>query len=72
MKIRIGTRISKDWIDRPEDLKFLKQIGIDYASIVLDMVNGYDEAGGRATKEGLSDVMEKLDKAGLKSQHVWS
>ena len=42
MKIRIGTRISKDWLNSPEDLKFLKQIGIDYASIVLDMVDGYD------------------------------
>jgi|TARA_B110000438_G_scaffold43654_1_gene43575 mannonate dehydratase len=70
MKIRIGTRVSKDWLNRPEDLKFLKQIGIDYASIVLDMVDGYDEAGGRATKEGLSDVMEKLDKADLKIERA--
>ena len=42
--IRIGTRISADWLDRPEDLKFIKQIGVDYVDIVLDMVPGYDEA----------------------------
>jgi len=28
--IRIATRISADWLDRPEDLKFIKQIGVDY------------------------------------------
>ena len=70
MTIRIGTRISKDWIDRPDDLRFLKQIGIDYVDIVLDMVPGFDDAGGRASKEGLDDVLEKLDKADLKVERA--
>ena len=48
MAIRIGTRISKDWLDRPEDLNFIKQINVDYVDIVLDMVPGFDEAGGLA------------------------
>ena len=38
--IRIGTRISPDWLERPDDLKFLKQIGVDYVDITLDMVDG--------------------------------
>ena len=42
--MRIGTRISADWIDRPNDLQFLKQIGVDYVDIVLDMVPGYKDS----------------------------
>ena len=68
--MRIGTRISADWIDRAEDLKFLKQIGVDYVDIVLDMVQGYNEAGGRASRQGLAQVMEKLDAAGLKIERA--
>ena len=63
--MRIGTRVSADWIERPDDLKFLKQIGVDYVDIVLDMVPGYDDAGGRATRDGLGQIIDKLDKAGL-------
>tara|TARA_B100000029_G_scaffold200337_1_gene198734 strand:- start:303 stop:602 length:300 start_codon:yes stop_codon:yes gene_type:complete len=70
MAIRIGTRISKDWLDRPEDLNFIKQINVDYVDIVLDMVPGFDEAGGLATKEALSEVMETLDKAGLEIERA--
>jgi len=68
--IRIATRISADWLDRPEDLKFIKQIGVDYVDIVLDMVPGYNKAGGRATKDGLAEVIEKLDDAGLKIERA--
>ena len=67
---RIGTRISADWLDRPEDLKFIKQIGVDYVDIVLDMVPGYDEAGGRANRDGLHQVIEKLDDVGLKIERA--
>lgn len=68
--IRIGTRISADWIDRPDDLKFLKQIGVDYVDIVLDMVPGYNDAGGRANKEGFVQVIETLGEAGLKIERA--
>ena len=64
--IRIGVRISADWLNRPDDLRFIKQIGVDYVDIVLDMVPGYDAAGGRASRNGLIQVIEKLDDAGLK------
>ncbi|MDP7231871.1 MAG: hypothetical protein QF908_01015 [Dehalococcoidia bacterium] len=56
--IKIDTRISAEWINRPDDLSFLKQIGVDYVDIVLDMVEGYQEAGGRVTRVGLENVME--------------
>ena len=68
--MRLGTRVSADWIDRPDDLRFLKQIGIDYVDIVLDMVPGYDEAGGRANREGLSRIVGRLDAAGLKIERA--
>ena len=68
--MRIGTRISADWIDRPDDLQFLKQIGVDYVDIVLDMVPGYKEAGGRANKSGLEELVAKLDEHGLKIERA--
>lgn len=68
--MRLGARISADWINRPDDLKFLKQIGIDYVDIILDMVPGYDEAGGRASRTGLRQVIEKLDAAELKIERA--
>ncbi len=76
--IRIGTRISPDWLDRPDDLSFIKQIGVDYVDIVNNMIPGYEEAGGRMSREGLQEVVDNLEAAGLKieranshSQHFW-
>ena len=63
--IRIGTRISPDWLDRPDDLRFLKQIGVDYADITLDICPNFAESGGRANKEGLQHMVDALDAAGL-------
>ena len=51
--MKIGTRISPDWLNRPNDLAFLKQIGVDCVDITLDICPGYSEAGGRANHEGL-------------------
>lgn len=68
--IRIGTRISPDWIDRPNDLSFLKQIGVDCADITLDICEGFVESGGRANREGLERVAEAIDKAGLKVERA--
>jgi mannonate dehydratase len=63
--MKIGTRISPDWLNRPDDLKFLKQIGVDCVDITLDICPGYNEAGGRASREGLEKVVEVVSKAGL-------
>ena len=68
--MKIGTRISPDWLDRPEDLRFLKQIGVDVVDITLNICPGYTEAGGRANREGLQQVAEKLDQAGLKIERA--
>jgi mannonate dehydratase len=68
--MHIGTRISPDWLQRPDDLKFLKQIGVDVVDITLDICPGYVEAGGRANPAGLQQVVETLDAAGLKVERA--
>ncbi len=68
--MKIGTRISPDWLDRPNDLAFLKQIGVDCVDITLNICPGYSEAGGRANRAGLEQVVEAIDKAGLKIERA--
>ena len=63
--MRIGTRISPDWLDRPEDLRFLVQIGVDAVDITMDMVPGYMETGGAASRDGMKMVVDKLADVGL-------
>ena len=68
--MKIGTRISPDWLNRPNDLHFLKQIGVDCVDITLDICPGYSEAGGRANREGLEQVVEVIENAGLKIERA--
>lgn len=68
--IKIGTRISPDWLERPDDLRFLKQIGVDCVDITMDICPGYTEAGGRANREGLERVAEVLDRVGLRVERA--
>ncbi len=63
--MRIGTRISPDWLERPEDLRFLKQIGVDAVDITMDMVPGYNDTGGAITREAMRMVVEKIGEAEL-------
>lgn len=68
--MKIGTRISPDWLQRPDDLKFLKQIGVDVVDITMDICPGYVKAGGRANRAGLQQVVDTLDAAGLKVERA--
>lgn len=68
--IKIGTRVSPDWLSRPKDLQFLKQIGVDVVDITLDICPGYKESGGRMSKEGVEQLVEALDKWGLKVERA--
>ena len=68
--MKIGTRISPDWLNRPNDLAFLRQIGVDCVDITLNICPGYSEAGGRANREGLEQVVAAIDKAGLKIERA--
>ncbi len=64
--IRVGAKVAPDWFDRPDDLRFLKQVGVDYVNTYLSVVPGYNEAGGRASREGFQQVVDMLDEIGLK------
>ena len=68
--MKIGTRISPDWLERPQDLKFLKQIGVDVVDITMDICPGYVDAGGRANRAGLQRVVDTLDAVGLKVERA--
>lgn len=70
-KIRIGTRISPAWLqsENDNDLRFLKQIGIDYVDIELVMVQGYQESGS-ITKAALDELIARFDAVGLKIERA--
>ncbi len=62
----IGARISPDWLDRPDDLKFLKQVGVDCVDVEFDFFPEFKEAQGRLNREDVERVVETLDRIGLK------
>lgn len=70
-KIRIGTRISPAWLrsDNDNDLRFLKQIGVDYVDITLDQVKGYQETGS-FTEAALKEYIDRLGAVGLKIERA--
>ena len=63
--IRIGTRISPDWLQRSDHLSFLRQIGIEHVDITLDAVGGYTVEGGRFERDALARVIDILASADL-------
>jgi mannonate dehydratase len=70
-RIRIGTRISGAWLqsENDNDLRFLKQIGVDYLDIELSLVKGYRETGG-ITKAALHELMTRFDAVGLRIERA--
>src|SRR5262249_53742393 len=70
-KIRIGTRISPPWLasKNDDDLRFLKQIGVDAVDIELVMVKGYQETGS-ITKPALAELISRFDAVGLKIERA--
>jgi mannonate dehydratase len=70
-QIRIGTRISPPWLrsENDNDLRFLKQIGVDYVDIELIMVKGYQETGS-ITKAALDELIARFDAVGLRIERA--
>lgn len=70
-KIGIGARISPAWLKSPNDndLRFLKQIGVDYVCVTLDMVQGYRETGC-FTGKALQELLARLAAVGLRVQRA--
>lgn len=69
--IKVGSRIHPDWLESEgdQDLHFLKQIGVDYVDITLDMVKGYKETGC-FERDDLFALVDRLDRAGLKIERA--
>ena len=70
-KIRIGTRISPAWLrsEKDNDLRFLKQIGVDDVDIELIMVKRYQETGIFA-KEALKELIDRFAAVGLRIERA--
>jgi mannonate dehydratase len=70
-KIKIGTRISLEWLKSADDndLRFLKQIGVDGLDIELVMVKGYRETG-RITAPALRELVSRFDAVGLRIERA--
>src|SRR5438552_14961598 len=66
-RIRIGARINQAWLhsERDDDLRFLKQIGVDWVDIELVLVKGYQQTGS-FTKADWNDLVKRFDAVGLK------
>ena len=65
----IGTRISPDWLERPDDLRFLKQIGVDVVDITMALIPGYDETG-RLSREGVQRAVDLLAAVDLRIERI--
>lgn len=69
--IRIGCRFSEYWLKskNDEDLKFFKQVGVDYVDIELKCIKGYQENGIFAPAD-LKEFVSRLDHVGLKIERA--
>jgi mannonate dehydratase len=70
-RIRIGTRVNANWMQSEDDadLRFLKQIGVDYVDIVLSMVEGYNETGS-FTRDAFRRLTDRLQRVGLRIERA--
>jgi hypothetical protein len=70
-KIRIGVRFGGVWLNskNDDDLRFFKQIGVDYVDIELVLIKGYAEHGV-FMKADLQTFVDRLDAVGLKIERA--
>lgn len=63
--MKIGVRIRADWLrEGDEDIRFLKQIGVDCVGFPLDMLQGYRSTGS-FDREDIKRLVERLGAIGL-------
>ena len=65
----VGTRISPEWLERPDDLRFLKQVGVDVVDITMSLIPGYAKTG-RLSREGLERAIGLLAEADLRIERI--
>ena len=69
--IRIGARFNDQWLAsrNDDDLKFFKQIGVDYVDIELNLIKGYREHG-IFSRSDLKAFIKRLDAVGLRIERA--
>jgi mannonate dehydratase len=67
----VSAYIHPKWFESEDDqnLHFLKQIGVDHVDISLNLIKGY-EATGTFEKSDLTQLVDRLDRVGLKIERV--
>jgi len=70
-RIRLGVRFGEPWLksEHDNDLKFFKQIGVDYVDIELVLIKGYAEQG-IFTRSDLRAFIDRLDAVGLRIERA--
>jgi mannonate dehydratase len=70
-RIRLGVRFGESWLksEHDNDLRFFKQIGVDFVDIELVLINGYPE-GGIFAKSDLRAFIDRLDAVGLRIERA--
>ena len=66
--LRIAARIGPDWLERPDDLALLKQIGIDFVDTTIDAFAEYRSNGRRLNRDDVSRTLGILESAGLRME----
>ncbi len=67
----VSAYIHPKWFESEgdQDLHFLKQVGVDYVDVSLNLVEGYEETGTFKNSD-LARLVDRLDRAGLKIERV--
>lgn len=65
----VGTRISPEWLEQPDDLRFLKQLGVDVVDVTMSLIPGYSETN-RLSRQGLERAINLLADADLRIERI--
>ncbi|MCE2494435.1 MAG: mannonate dehydratase [Alphaproteobacteria bacterium] len=66
--LRIAARIGPDWLERPDDLVLLKQLGIDFVDMTIDAFAGYRNNDRRLSGDDVARTVGILESAGLRME----
>ena len=68
--IRIGARIGREWLEQPDDLAFLRSIGVEFVDVEFGIFPGFDESGGAPDRSSIGSVVDLLRGHGLRMERA--
>ena len=68
--IRIGARIGREWLEQPDDLAFLRSIGVEFVDVEFGIFPGFDESGGAPDRSSIESVVDLLRGHGLRMERA--